>query len=93
MFMESADRLKKAILSTDGNTISLQRIYEFISHILDMDSNELVVQNYHICVKWTFTNSIKANRSVFFVSKIRKDVILRKQKHEKTKGCSPPSVR
>ena len=51
MFMESADRLKKAILSTDGNTISLKRIYEFISDILEMDSNELVVQNYYTCVK------------------------------------------
>ena len=39
MFMESADRLKKAILSTDGNTISLKRVYEFISDILEMDSN------------------------------------------------------
>lgn len=51
MFMESADRLKKAILSTDGNTISLKRVYEFISDILEMDSNELVVQNYYTCVK------------------------------------------
>ena len=51
MFMESADRLKKAILSTDGNTISLKRVYEFISDILEMDSNELVVQNYCTCVK------------------------------------------
>ena len=52
MVMESVNILKDLIVSTNGNTISLQRIYSFISDILDMDISELVVQNYDICAKF-----------------------------------------
>lgn len=52
MVMESMNRLKDLIVSTNGNTISLQRIYSFISDILEIDLNELVAQNYDICAKF-----------------------------------------
>lgn len=52
MVMESVNRLKDLIVSTNGNTISLQKIYSFISDILDMDLSELVVQNYDTCAKF-----------------------------------------
>ena len=50
--MESMNRLKDLIVSTNGNTISLQRIYSFISDILEIDLNELVAQNYDTCAKF-----------------------------------------
>ncbi len=52
MVMESMNRLKDLIVSTNGNTISLQRIYSFISDILEIDLNELVAQNYDTCAKF-----------------------------------------
>lgn len=52
MVMESMNRLKDLIVSTNGNTISLQRIYSFISDILEIDINELVAQNYDTCSKF-----------------------------------------
>lgn len=52
MVMESVNRLKDLIVSTKGNTISLPKIYSFISDILEIDINELVAQNYDTCAKF-----------------------------------------
>lgn len=52
MVMESVNILKDLIVSTNGNTISLPKIYSFISDILEIDINELVAQNYDTCTKF-----------------------------------------